>query len=175
MACGTEFSTGTNMDNLGAWWWDDDAEYDGTGNIFEGWYSAVAEALAAGTINVNNGSPSLAVITGDSSTALNVQYSTPVTSITYEGGVFQINTAGSSSSATVSADYVIVTLKAGSVTFTPPLPSTYTHAISNLGFGNVNKLALLFDTAWWKTAPGFDTEHYFGLAKAGTSERGMFT
>jgi monoamine oxidase len=82
-------------------------------------------------------------------------------------------------SSTYNADYVIITIPLGvlkstdassRVTFSPALPSATANGISQLGFGNVVKIALLFPTAWWPTG-----QHYYGLAQAGTPNRGLFT
>lgn len=55
----------------------------------------------------------------------------------------------------LTADYVIVTvplgvLKSGSIEFSPPLPPQKFEAISNLGFGLLNKIVVEFPTAFWK-------------------------
>lgn len=61
---------------------------------------------------------------------------------------------------TMTVDYVIVTvslgvLKADLITFKPPLPSAQRKAIKRTGFGNLAKVLLIFDSAFWP-----DTEHY---------------
>ncbi|MGI5500280.1 FAD-dependent oxidoreductase [Lentzea sp. CA-135723] len=53
-----------------------------------------------------------------------------------------------------AADKVLVTLplgvlKAGAVEFVPPLPEAKRSAISRLGFGTLNKIALHYDEAFW--------------------------
>jgi len=86
-------------------------------------------------------------------------------------------------SSTYNADYVIITIPLGvlkssdassRVTFSPALPSATANGISQLGFGNVVKIALLFPTAWWAPSYGATPMHYYGLAQAGTN-RGLFT
>lgn len=59
---------------------------------------------------------------------------------------------------TVSADRVIVTvplgvLKAGAVTFVPPLPEAKQRAVRRLGFGVLDKVVLAFDDAHWPAEP----------------------
>jgi polyamine oxidase len=55
-----------------------------------------------------------------------------------------------------SADRVVVTLplgvlKAGAVTFDPPLPEDKQRSIRHLGVGNLDKVALKFDKPFWPT------------------------
>jgi polyamine oxidase len=55
-----------------------------------------------------------------------------------------------------SADRVVVTLplgvlKAGAVTFDPPLPNAKQQSIRRLGVGNLDKVALKFDKPFWPT------------------------
>ena len=52
--------------------------------------------------------------------------------------------------------HVIVTvplgvLKAGSITFDPPLPAAKQDAIQRIGFGHVEKVALTFENAFWRS------------------------
>jgi len=59
---------------------------------------------------------------------------------------------------TYQGSHVIVTiplgvLKKNVITFNPPLPKSKTQAIENLGFGNVEKIFLKFDTAFWRSSP----------------------
>jgi monoamine oxidase len=54
----------------------------------------------------------------------------------------------------LSADAVILTVPLGclqrsTINFEPPLPTRVISAIKNLGFGNLEKLFLKFDEAWW--------------------------
>ena len=56
------------------------------------------------------------------------------------------------------ADFVVVTvslgvLKNGNITFTPELPEEKLAAISDLGMGNVNKIALRFPERFWSLDP----------------------
>lgn len=59
------------------------------------------------------------------------------------------------------ADAVILTtplgcLQRNTIDFTPPLPLQIQSAIQNLGFGNLEKLFLRFERAWWLTHPPSD-------------------
>ena len=111
---------------------------------------------------------------------ISVTYNKRVTSVTYNSTGVVLTTADSS---TYNADYVIITIPLGvlkssdassSVTFSPALPPATANGISQLGFGNVVKIALLFPTAWWVPAYGATPMHYYALAQAGTN-RGLFT
>jgi monoamine oxidase len=79
-----------------------------------------------------------------------LRFSTPVTSISVRSDHIKVE----STTFSVVADAVIVTAPLGclqkdSITFDPPLPSRVQSAILNLGFGNLEKLFLKFDCAWW--------------------------
>jgi polyamine oxidase len=60
-------------------------------------------------------------------------------------------------STSLGANAVILAVPLGclqhsTITFNPPLPGRIQSAITNLGFGNLEKIFLKFDTAWWITA-----------------------
>lgn len=79
-------------------------------------------------------------------TGLDIHLSEPITAINYSA-----TPSVTTSVATYTADYVIVTvpigvLKANTITFTPALPSTKTGAISRIGSGLLNKVFLEFPT-----------------------------
>ncbi|QLF70244.1 FAD-dependent oxidoreductase [Peteryoungia desertarenae] len=64
----------------------------------------------------------------------------------------------------LSADHVIVTvplgvLKAGAIRFDPPLPPRHRAAIEAIGFGNLAKVSVRFERAFWPT-----DLHYLGYA-----------
>lgn len=107
---------------------DDNVDY-----VMPGGYSLLIERLAEG---------------------LDIRLDTRVEKVTYdETGVEVI--AGKES---YRASHVIVTvplgvLKAGTISFSPPLPDVKQEAIDNLGFGNVEKIIFKFDDAFWRTSP----------------------
>jgi hypothetical protein len=91
-----------------------------------------------------------------------------------------------------SADVVIMAvplgvLKAGSITFDPPLPREKSTAIEQAGFGNLNKLVLYYDASDCATPcqylpfsgwiPSTDQVKFYGVARGGTNSfsRGLFT
>jgi len=72
------------------------------------------------------------------------------------------------------ADMVLCTvplgvLKSGSIKFDPALPSRKVEAIERLGFGLLNKVAMVFPHVFWEE--GLDT---FGCLNKDSSERGEF-
>ena len=79
------------------------------------------------------------------------------------------------SGASIDADQVIFSvplgvLKAKAVSFNPALPQAKLNAIENIGFGNVVKIGLLFDTQFWPQA-----QHYFSLAQPENSTPSLAT
>jgi monoamine oxidase len=81
---------------------------------------------------------------------LTIRRGTAVTHIADDGGGVRLET----SRGVVSADRVIVTvplgvLKAGGLTFDPPLSEAKRAAIARLGFGVLDKVVLAFDEPFW--------------------------
>lgn len=81
---------------------------------------------------------------------LDIRLNTVVERVSWEGNTIEVRT----SAGAFSADRVIITLplgvlKAGTVTFEPPLPDWKQDAIDRLGAGMVNKLVLRFKTQFW--------------------------
>jgi hypothetical protein len=79
------------------------------------------------------------------------------------------------------ADAVVVTLplgvlKEGGPRFAPPLPPRKLGAVARLGFGGLNKVVLLFPTAFWTGVGGAGAPpggpDTFGLVAASRAERG---
>ena len=85
---------------------------------------------------------------------LQIRPDTVVTGIDHRGGTVDLATTRGA----VSADRVIVTvplgvLKAGAITFDPPLPEAKQQAIRRLGFGLLDKVVLRFDDVHWPAEP----------------------
>lgn len=75
----------------------------------------------------------------------------PIQSIDYNGATSIVTVEGGQ---TYEADKVIVTvplgvLQAKTIEFNPPLADSKTEAIDRLGMGNMDKLWLLFPSAFW--------------------------
>eukprot|EP00735_Rhodelphis_limneticus_P001080 TRINITY_DN11634_c0_g1::TRINITY_DN11634_c0_g1_i1::g.17479::m.17479 TRINITY_DN11634_c0_g1::TRINITY_DN11634_c0_g1_i1::g.17479 ORF type:complete len:522 (+),score=102.48,sp/Q8H191/PAO4_ARATH/31.95/8e-52,Amino_oxidase/PF01593.19/8.3e-78,NAD_binding_8/PF13450.1/1.1e-14,DAO/PF01266.19/1e-05,DAO/PF01266.19/0.047,NAD_binding_9/PF13454.1/0.00037,NAD_binding_9/PF13454.1/0.27,HI0933_like/PF03486.9/5.1e-05,HI0933_like/PF03486.9/21,Thi4/PF01946.12/3e-05,Pyr_redox_3/PF13738.1/0.00092,Pyr_redox_3/PF13738.1/18, len=156
-----EFNTGASWELLSVKCGYDDEEFDGTEELFPGGYRQIIDGLVSGAA------------TGGS-TAINVVKNQQVTSIERTGGQTKVYT---STGEVYSADVVIVTvplgvLKRNGITFSPALSTSKAEAISRVGYGNVNKLVLEFETAFW---PEASSTHYYGLAVTDTSKRGLYT
>lgn len=88
--------------------------------------------------------------------------STQVTSISIHSDHVSVDTPA----RTIMADAVIVTIPLGclqrsTITFNPPLPPRVLSAISNLGFGNLEKLFFKFERAWWSIPFSSDPPEIF--------------
>ena len=104
-------------------------ELGGGDQVLDGGYATIVELLADG---------------------LDVRTSTPVTAIDSTGDVAVVSADGED----VVARRVIVTvplgvLKAGTISFEPPLPSRMTSAIERLGMGSFEKVVFVFDERFW--------------------------
>ena len=116
------------------WLWTQD-EYDDAyfGDLPEGGYAAVVDAMAAG---------------------IDVRLDWPVAQVDLTGdGV----TLTSDSGQTETGSHVVVAiplgvLKSGLPSFTPPLPAERLEAVRRLGFGRYEKVALRFDSPFWREA-----------------------
>ena len=119
-------------DSLSARYWDDGYELYGEGDsVFWHGYQALVEKLADG---------------------LTVRLNCRVNAVTYGGDGAGVTLQ--TSQGVLTGDAAIVTLplgvlKAGAVTFDPPLPERKTQAIQRLGVGVLAKLAYTFDEVFW--------------------------
>lgn len=161
-----EFANATPLSNLSLKHWDQDDDFEFTGNhlTVRNGYSCVPMALAKG---------------------LDIKLTTIVKSITYgEQGVevLTVNTRNNiQQTYTYKADVVLCTLPLGvlklatapnsaqdnTVQFIPPLPDWKTSAIQRLGFGNLNKVVLCFDRVFWDPSTNL-----FGHVGSTTPSRG---
>lgn len=78
---------------------------------------------------------------------------------------------------TFEGSHVIVTvplgvLKAGTITFDPPLPAAKQDVIKRIGFGNVEKVTMAFATAFWRR-DAKKANHVFGVPDP-LAAHGMF-
>ncbi len=76
----------------------------------------------------------------------------PVTKVSVDGSSVVVETA---QGQTFEGSHVIVTvplgvLKAGTITFDPPLPAAKQDVIERIGFGTVEKVTMAFKTAFWR-------------------------
>ncbi len=125
-----ELSYAGPVDNTGlAWFWDE-PELAGGDQFPVGGYGGWMDALADG---------------------LDIRLEHPVTTITHDpdGGV-SVEAAG----AVFEGTHAIVTvpvgvLRAGSITFAPPLSAERRAALDRLDTGNLEKVVLVWDEPWW--------------------------
>ncbi|KAK9846501.1 hypothetical protein WJX81_005367 [Elliptochloris bilobata] len=145
-----EFANAATLDALSMRSWDQDDPHEmlGAHVLLPGGNMRLVEALAEG---------------------LPVLYNSVVTDVAYSSGGVSVQTA----THRFTGDAVVVTaplgcLKAGDICFQPPLPEAKLAAIRNLGYGLLNKVALLFPTAFW------GARDMFGRVAPSTRERGQF-
>ncbi|WP_268956887.1 flavin monoamine oxidase family protein [Roseibium aggregatum] len=131
----TEADTGGRLEDLSAYYFDEDDAFDGPDAILEGGYDRICGLLARDlTIRLNE-------------TVRTIQHGSGHAVVETDAGKYQ-------------ADHVICTvplgvLKAGAIRFDPPLPARQAKAIDRIGFGHMAKLALTFDTPVWPGDPHF--------------------
>jgi polyamine oxidase len=106
-----------------------DDEFDGGDQVIQGGYDPLVQALADG---------------------IDIRTGLPVDRISYGSTGATVEFAGES----IEASHAIVTvplgvLKAGSIEFSPALPSPKLQAIERLGFGYFEKVVLVFDSRYW--------------------------
>lgn len=135
----TEFDTGAPLNELSALYFDEDFAHGGRDVILTTGYDQILSPLAAG---------------------LDIRLNRRADRIDHGKGKRATVVAGEE---LFEADFVICTaplgvLKAGDISFSPPLPKNYRSRIELLGMGNVTKIALKFDRAYWPV----ETQ-YFGL------------
>ncbi|GAY17345.1 FAD-dependent oxidoreductase [Mycobacterium sp. shizuoka-1] len=116
-------------DQMSLRWLGSEGQFKGPDVILPGGYTQLSQHLAKG---------------------LDIRQNMAVTRIDHGGNQVRLDTA----QGAVTADRVIVTvplgvLKAGAITFDPPLPQTKRAAIARLGFGLLNKVVVVFDTPFW--------------------------
>lgn len=134
---------------LSAWWMEEGKEFGGEDALFPGGYGQVPTHLAQG---------------------LDVRLNHVVTSVTTTS---TDATVGFADGSTLKADQVLVTvplgvLKAGDITFDPPLSAPKRRAIRALGMGLLNKHWLRFDRVRWPR--DHDWHEYLSARKGEWSE-----
>ncbi|MCX2934108.1 FAD-dependent oxidoreductase [Mycobacterium sp. CVI_P3] len=116
-------------DQLSLRWLGSEGQFEGPDVILPGGYAQLSQHLAEG---------------------LDIRPRTEVRRITHGSEQVHLET----SQGSVIADRVLVTvplgiLKAGTITFDPPLPEAKRNAIERLGFGLLNKVVVAFDKPFW--------------------------
>ncbi|XP_041980165.1 lysine-specific histone demethylase 1A [Aricia agestis] len=161
-----EFANATPLANLSLKHWDQDDDFEFTGNhlTVRNGYSCVPVALAEG---------------------LDIRLGTAVTEISYVGPgvtVKAVNPRAPNQPQTFKGDVVLCTLPLGVlkvavanngqnqqnfVKFDPPLPDWKVAAIKRLGYGNLNKVVLCFERTFWDPSANL-----FGHVGTTTASRG---
>ncbi|PNW80465.1 hypothetical protein CHLRE_07g318651v5 [Chlamydomonas reinhardtii] len=102
---------------------------------------------------------------------LPVLYRCPVAEVRYGAGGVAVLAAdgGCFQAAAAVVTLPLGVLKAGDVVFDPPLPAAKQEAIQRLGYGRLNKVALLFPRVFWD--PAVDT---FAVAVREPERRGAY-
>lgn len=124
-----EFQMGGPLRDVSALYWDEGEDFSGADVIIPDGYDLILPQLAEG---------------------LDIRFNQRVERVAYGNDSVEVTT----SQGTIIAQHAICTLplgvlKAGSVTFDPPLPARHRGAIERLGFGQVSKLVLQFDRPFW--------------------------
>jgi polyamine oxidase len=116
------------------WMWSE-VEYDGDyfGDVPDGGYRRLAQAMAAG---------------------VDLRLDADVAEVAQSAGGVRVRTADGTSEA---GSHVVVTvplgvLKRGAPRFSPPLPPDRREVIERLGFGRYEKVALRFEEPFWRAA-----------------------
>lgn len=160
-----EFANATPLSNLSLKHWDQDDDFEFTGNhlTIRNGYSCVPVALAEG---------------------LDIKLNAAVKRVEYNNRGVEVtvyNPRNPSTTNTYHADVVLCTLPLGvlklsaapnssqlnTVQFSPPLPDWKTSAIQRLGFGNLNKVVLCFERIFWNPQANL-----FGHVGSTTASRG---
>ncbi|XP_071051181.1 lysine-specific histone demethylase 1A [Onthophagus taurus] len=160
-----EFANATPLSNLSLKHWDQDDDFEFTGNhlTVRNGYSCVPLALADG---------------------LDIKLNAAVKKVEYNQRGVEVtvyNPRNPMSTNTYHADVVLCTLPLGvlklsvapessqvnTVQFSPPLPDWKAAAIKRLGFGNLNKVVLCFERIFWNPQANL-----FGHVGSTTASRG---
>jgi monoamine oxidase len=115
------------------WFWEEGG-FSGGDHLPDGGYGGVIDAMAEG---------------------LDIGFGRPVSAVTAVSGGLRLDTP----QGPVDATHVIVTvplgvLKAGSIAFSPALPAGKQAAIGRLQMGNLEKVVLRYDEAWFRPEGG---------------------
>jgi monoamine oxidase len=115
-------------------YYDQYEEFAGGDQLIEGGYAALVEALAEG-LDIRLNQPVKKIVHGEARVVLTTD------SKAYRG-----------SHAIVTVPLGV--LKAGAIAFDPPLPPEKRAAIERLDMGTMEKVILVFETAFWRQGPG---------------------
>jgi len=134
----------TNSKYLSAKNFDSDLGYSGKERVLTNGYKSLIDKL------IRPG-------TAASVIAVNITYNANVTNINYAANAANLVTVTTASGAKFRGKHVIVTLPLGvlkathTTMFTPALPTTHQTAIKQLGVAVMNKVTLVYPSAWWSS------------------------
>ena len=125
-----ELEYAADVNDLSAWWWNNDSGFGGGSAIFPNGYDELAQKLAQG---------------------LDIRLNELVEAVEYGSDGVHVQTTNQR----FEGAYAIVTLplgvlKSGAVRFDPALPATKLAAIRNLGMNVLNKAYLHFPEVFWE-------------------------
>ena len=127
-------------------------------------YAADADQLSATTFDAGKYTegPQVAILNGYDAlprllaNGLQIVLNAPVTAITQRASSVTVRSGDKSFDGPAAIVTVpLGVLKAGAITFDPPLPDGYTHAVNALGFGVLSKSYFRFDQRTWKAENAF--------------------
>ena len=137
----TEFDTGGPVENLSAYYFDEDKNFSGADVILPNGFDAILTPFAE-KLNIKTGHVVQHVVHNDSGVT-----------ITTDRGTF-------------TGDHAVITLplgvlKKGKVSFSPGLRDSMRNSIEKIPMGNVTKVALRFEDAFWPV----DTQYFGYMSK----------
>ena len=141
-----ENDVGAPLDAISALHFDGDTAFDGPDVLVKGGYDTLLAPLAKG-LDIRLGETVNRIATG-------------------KDGVTVETDKGRHQAAHVVVTVPLGVLKAGSIRFEPPLPKAQVEAIAAIGFGNLGKVSVSFDQAFWPSEA-----HYISFV---ARERGRY-
>jgi monoamine oxidase len=141
-----ENDVGAPLDAISALHFDGDKAFDGPDVLVKQGYDTLLAPLAKG-LDIRLGETVSRIVTG-------------------KDGVTVETDKGRHQAAHVVVTVPLGVLKAGSIRFDPPLPKPHVEAIAAIGFGNLGKVSVRFDRAFWP-----NEAHYIGFV---ARERGRY-
>lgn len=156
-----EYGCASSLSNVSLLNWDQDDPYDYDGNhalLPQGGFGKIVQHL---------------------SSDVDIQLNCPVNEIQWCFDGSSKAQVRCLNGRTFKADYVLCTvslgvLKQNLIQFSPELPKMKLEAISRLGFGVINKLILVFETAFWDSFLTSDTFGYVDTSNNSSSNAGRF-
>jgi len=146
-----EYGCSASLNDISLPHWNQDETYGGFGGahcMVSGGYGTIMSQLAEG---------------------VNIRLNSPVSHVLHDANGVVVVTKNDEriEGSSVICTIPLGCLKAGDVTFDPPLGAMKASAVERLGFGNLNKVVLEFEEAFWD-----QSVDYFGSAIDSSENRG---